>query len=227
MRPVMPPKLTWARSGILRLASPPPWCWAGAAAPLRPGGVERRPRHRGQEYEGQERRQDPDGAPVRFVDSVHVQISSITGDITPAALRQPLPYAHLCGASQAFRALARSASPRLSFHPMPYDFDRIIDRRNTESNKWHKYPPDVLPLWVADMDFASPEPVIRALRERVEHGVFGYGVEQPEFHEVMHDRLPQALRLDGRAGGDGADATASPRASTPPAAPSRAPATAC
>jgi cystathionine beta-lyase len=72
---------------------------------------------------------------------------------------------------------------------MPYDFDRIIDRRGTESNKWHKYPPDVLPLWVADMDFASPEPVIRALRERVEHGVFGYGVEQPEFHQVMHDRF--------------------------------------
>ncbi len=72
---------------------------------------------------------------------------------------------------------------------MPYDFDRIIERRNTESNKWHKYPPDVLPLWVADMDFASPEPVIRALRERVEHGVFGYGVEQPEFHQVMHDRF--------------------------------------
>jgi len=46
---------------------------------------------------------------------------------------------------------------------MPYDFDRVIERRSTESNKWHKYPPDVLPLWVADMDFASPEPVIRAL----------------------------------------------------------------
>jgi len=72
---------------------------------------------------------------------------------------------------------------------MPYDFDRVIDRRSTESNKWHKFPPDVLPLWVADMDFPSPEPVIRALRERVEHGVFGYGVEQPVFHEVMCDRL--------------------------------------
>jgi cysteine-S-conjugate beta-lyase len=72
---------------------------------------------------------------------------------------------------------------------MPYDFDRVIDRRSTESNKWHKFPPDVLPLWVADMDFPSPEPVTRALRERVEHGFFGYGVEQPEFHEVMCDRL--------------------------------------
>jgi cysteine-S-conjugate beta-lyase len=72
---------------------------------------------------------------------------------------------------------------------MPYDFDRIIERRNTESNKWHKYPPDVLPLWVADMDFASPEPVVRALRERVEHGVYGYGFEEPEFAEVFVDRL--------------------------------------
>ena len=72
---------------------------------------------------------------------------------------------------------------------MQLDFDRVIDRRPTESSKWHKYPPDVLPLWVADMDFRSPEPVIRALRERVEHGVFGYGVEQPEFYEVFLDRL--------------------------------------
>lgn len=39
------------------------------------------------------------------------------------------------------------------------------------------------------MDVPSPEPVIRALRERVEHGVFGDGVERPEFHEVMCDRL--------------------------------------
>jgi cystathionine beta-lyase len=70
-----------------------------------------------------------------------------------------------------------------------HDFDRVIDRRQTESSKWHKYPADVLPLWVADMDFRSPEPVISALRERVEHGVFGYGVEQPEFYEVFLDRL--------------------------------------
>jgi cysteine-S-conjugate beta-lyase len=70
-----------------------------------------------------------------------------------------------------------------------HDFDRVIDRRLTESNKWHKYPADVLPLWVADMDFRSPEPVVRALHERVEHGVFGYGMEQPEFYEVFLDRL--------------------------------------
>ena len=72
---------------------------------------------------------------------------------------------------------------------MPYDFDRVIERRSTNSNKWRKYPADVLPLWVADMDFASPEPVVRALRERVEHGVYGYGFEGPEFAEVFVDRV--------------------------------------
>ena len=72
---------------------------------------------------------------------------------------------------------------------MATDFDRVVDRRGSESSKWHKYPPDVLPLWVADMDFPSPEPVIRALRERVDHGFFGYGNEQPEFYEVIVDRL--------------------------------------
>ena len=37
---------------------------------------------------------------------------------------------------------------------MSYAFDRVIERRSTASNKWRKYPADVLPLWVADMDFA-------------------------------------------------------------------------
>ncbi len=72
---------------------------------------------------------------------------------------------------------------------MSHDFDRVIDRRQSDSNKWHKFPADVLPLWVADMDFRSPEPVIRALHERVEHGVFGYGAERPEFFDVFLDRL--------------------------------------
>ena len=72
---------------------------------------------------------------------------------------------------------------------MAHDFDRVIDRRSTNSNKWRRYPADVLPMWVADMDFASPEPVVRALRERAEHGVYGYGFEGPEFAEVFVDRL--------------------------------------
>lgn len=56
-------------------------------------------------------------------------------------------------------------------------FDTPIDRRGTISQKWDKYAGrDVLPMWVADMDFRSPEPVIEALRRRVEHGIFGYTV---------------------------------------------------
>jgi len=75
---------------------------------------------------------------------------------------------------------------------MHYDFDQIIDRRRSDSGKWNYYDPDVLPLWVADMDFISPEPVIRALRERVEHGVFGYGTEPRGLRELLVSRL-QAL----------------------------------
>ncbi|HVQ74843.1 MAG TPA: MalY/PatB family protein [Candidatus Binatia bacterium] len=77
---------------------------------------------------------------------------------------------------------------------MTYDFDRVIERRHTESNKWYKFGPGVLPLWVADMDFPSPEPVVRALRERVEHGIYGYIAEQPEFYEVMTERLWKRFR---------------------------------
>src|SRR5262245_66075573 len=80
-----------------------------------------------------------------------------------------------------------------------HDFDRVIDRRLTESNKWHKYSADVLPLWVADMDFRSPEPVLRALHDRIEHGIFGYGMEQPEFYEVFLDRLEKRYGWRGPA----------------------------
>lgn len=58
---------------------------------------------------------------------------------------------------------------------MPSDFDRIIDRSGTASLKWDKYAGrDVLPLWVADMDFAAPPMVLDALHARIDHGVFGY-----------------------------------------------------
>ena len=72
---------------------------------------------------------------------------------------------------------------------MAYDFDRRIDRRGSESLKWRRYDEDVLPMWVADMDFMAPEPVIRALQERVAHGVFGYGVEPPALRDVIVDRV--------------------------------------
>lgn len=70
---------------------------------------------------------------------------------------------------------------------MQYDFDQILDRRSSESAKWRVYDEDVLPLWVADMDFISPEPVIRTLQERIAHGVFGYPTEMPEMRKVIVD----------------------------------------
>jgi cystathionine beta-lyase len=79
---------------------------------------------------------------------------------------------------------------------MTYNCDRFIDRRPTESTKWRTYSEDVLPLWVADMDFAAPEPVIRALRERVEHGIFGYGLEPPELRPVIVERLQRLYGWD-------------------------------
>jgi len=72
---------------------------------------------------------------------------------------------------------------------MTHNFDQVIDRRHSDSIKWHYYDEDVLPLWVADMDFNSPEPVVRALRERIEHGVFGYGTEPKELRDLLVARL--------------------------------------
>jgi cystathionine beta-lyase len=60
---------------------------------------------------------------------------------------------------------------------MHFDFDTPIDRRGSDSLKWGVYGSDVLPLWVADMDFAAPPPVLVALEQRLAHGVFGYGLE--------------------------------------------------
>lgn len=58
---------------------------------------------------------------------------------------------------------------------MSYNFDTPPDRRDTDSQKWQRYAGrDVIPLWVADMDFRSAPEVIAALHERVDHGVFGY-----------------------------------------------------
>jgi cysteine-S-conjugate beta-lyase len=72
---------------------------------------------------------------------------------------------------------------------MIYDFDEIIDRRPTDCAKWNVYDPDVLALWVADMDFRAPQPVVEALRCRVDHGIFGYGLEPPELRPLLQERL--------------------------------------
>ena len=61
--------------------------------------------------------------------------------------------------------------------PSSFDFSSVLDRRNGDSLKWNKYAGrDVLPLWVADMDFAAPPAVIKALERRLAHGCLGYPV---------------------------------------------------
>lgn len=72
---------------------------------------------------------------------------------------------------------------------MKYDFDRVIERRGTDSAKWQRYGEDVIPLWVADMDFMSPQPIIRALHERADFGILGYGWPPMELRRVIQERL--------------------------------------
>src|SRR5699024_7768131 len=65
---------------------------------------------------------------------------------------------------------------------MTYHFNNVVNRRQTKSVKWDtmesvyniKDASNVLPMWIADMDFKAPQPVIEALERCVEHGVFGY-----------------------------------------------------
>ena len=71
------------------------------------------------------------------------------------------------------------------------DFDKIVDRKNTNSYKWDKYPEDVLPLWVADMDFEVAEPIKKALGKIVEHGVIGYSRTPDELVEVVLQRIKE------------------------------------
>ena len=62
---------------------------------------------------------------------------------------------------------------------MKYNLDKLIDRKNTNSVKYDfleetGFLPDTIPLWVADMDFPAPAPVIERLKAVAAHGVFGY-----------------------------------------------------
>lgn len=73
---------------------------------------------------------------------------------------------------------------------MDFDFDRVVERRGTNSVKWDAASSmfgssDVLPMWVADMDFPTPEAVRQALVERAQHGVFGYNTKPTGYYEAM------------------------------------------
>lgn len=85
-------------------------------------------------------------------------------------------------------------------------FDTVIDRRGTGALKWKM--PDVIPLWVADMDFAPPEAVAAALRKRIEHPIFGYTNADPSYFEALRAwysaRYGAALQPDSFLLGPGA-----------------------
>ncbi|MFN0038680.1 MAG: MalY/PatB family protein [Burkholderiales bacterium] len=71
-----------------------------------------------------------------------------------------------------------------------FDFDTPIDRRNTASTKWDKYQnPDVIPMWVADMDFTCAPAIVEALHRRVDHGLFGYAAPPAELVRETVDFL--------------------------------------
>ncbi len=68
-------------------------------------------------------------------------------------------------------------------------FDLVRDRHATDSVKWQQYEAGVLPLWVADMDFASPPAVMRALHARIDQAVFGYGTDSGALKALLVERL--------------------------------------
>ncbi|MDO5608071.1 MAG: PatB family C-S lyase [Capnocytophaga sp.] len=73
---------------------------------------------------------------------------------------------------------------------MKYDFDEIIDRNGTDALKWEALQPrwgraDLLPMWVADMDFRTPPFIVEALRERISHEIFGYTSKPKSWYQSI------------------------------------------
>lgn len=79
---------------------------------------------------------------------------------------------------------------------MPHDFDQVFDRRRTGSIKWRFYGDDVLPMWVADMDFPAPPPIRAALHARVDMDDFGYELPSPALGECICERMHRLYRWD-------------------------------
>lgn len=74
---------------------------------------------------------------------------------------------------------------------MKYNFDEVVDRKNSNSSKWNssemKYNKDILPMWVADMDFKVADEILDALKEPIEHGVLGYNIIPDSFYKSIID----------------------------------------
>ncbi|WP_207063808.1 MalY/PatB family protein [Motiliproteus sp. SC1-56] len=120
--------------------------------------------------------------------------------------------------------------------PVSQGFDQPIDRSLSASQKWEKYRGrDILPMWVADTDFMAPPAIIKALHERIDHGVFGYTLAPEALTEVVVERLQRlygwrvdpewlvwlpglvcGLNLACRATGEAGSAVISPKPIYPP-----------
>ena len=80
---------------------------------------------------------------------------------------------------------------------MKYNFDELVERRGTNCVKWDERPQvgerssgmslsaDVIPLWVADMDFKAAPAILEAVKKRAEHGVFGYNIVPESYYEAV------------------------------------------
>ena len=71
-----------------------------------------------------------------------------------------------------------------------FDFDEVVDRKGTNCAKWdtieaNNKPKDVLPMWVADMDFKSPKEIENALVKRIKQGVYGYSFAPDEYFDAV------------------------------------------
>ena len=80
---------------------------------------------------------------------------------------------------------------------MTSDFDRLIDRSCTNAIKYDAYPQDVLPMWVADMDFRAPQPILDALQRKIEHGIFGYERASQRLLETVAGRVRRSRPTGG------------------------------
>ncbi len=69
---------------------------------------------------------------------------------------------------------------------MKYDFDKLTDRHGTACVKWDECKdPDVIPMWIADMDFEVAPPIVETLRRRVDHAIFGYNIVPDSYYESV------------------------------------------
>ena len=79
------------------------------------------------------------------------------------------------------------------------NFDTLVDRSDTDSNKWDRYKgTDILPMWVADSDFPTAPVIIEALKRRIDHGIFGYSSPSQKLINLVIERMAMRYQWDIR-----------------------------